>query len=700
MSLKQSIKMMLPPAVRTLAKRVRDSARKHLRSHESKKHTTVFSDDDFRSGLRTDLHTPALFARQLRSRATPCSFHQTTALKTLRKSWEALGNARCASIIILADQAAAHCFDLLGSGPVNLGKKIDWHRDFKSGERWEPVPIERVPTVKGIQGTDIKVPWELSRFYHAPVLGVAYLLSGRETYAHSYVGQITDWIRANPVAHGANWLCAMEVAIRAGNWVAALPYLLHSSAVSDAFLWMLGKSLVQHGRHIRTHLEGSVHLRSNHYLSDLQGLLYLGILFPEFSDSAEWVRFGAAELEKEMLWEVYPDGTDFEASSSYHRLCLELFLGPAVLCKTNGVKLSDAFWQRLEGMFLAVRSLMGPSGKIPLFGDNDSGRLHRLAIRDDADLRYLLPIGAALFNNASLRLEGNPFSEEALLYLGPVGASAYEKLAVSEPCATSTALPDSGWYMLRRCSECLHITCGPNGQKFFEPAEGTPVWNGGHAHNDKLSIVYSVGNKEVLVDPGQYCYTSDAALRNHSRGTAAHNTLQVNDLEQQTLKHDYLFNIHDERARPQVTVWSPTENGDAQHPWFRGEHHGYDADAGVVHKRSIWRKEKAGFQILDELVASDNQRECGELNLTFHFHAAAGLKFNPLGKNRWDVGGLAQFSFPESLAINARIETDFVAPAYSVKVSAQVLRLDLKCMAPAAIQWSLSPAPAAAEDAE
>jgi hypothetical protein len=35
-----------------------------------------------------------------------------------------------------AEDAMAHRFDLLGSGPTQLGPTIDWSRDFKSGFRW------------------------------------------------------------------------------------------------------------------------------------------------------------------------------------------------------------------------------------------------------------------------------------------------------------------------------------------------------------------------------------------------------------------------------------------------------------------------------------------------------------------------------------------------------------------------------------
>jgi hypothetical protein len=29
-----------------------------------------------------------------------------------------------------------HRFDLLGSGPTDLGSEIDWSADFKTGRRW------------------------------------------------------------------------------------------------------------------------------------------------------------------------------------------------------------------------------------------------------------------------------------------------------------------------------------------------------------------------------------------------------------------------------------------------------------------------------------------------------------------------------------------------------------------------------------
>src|SRR5467141_3222195 len=62
-----------------------------------------------------------------------------------------------------AEQILAHKVDLLGSGVVSLGAKIDWHADFKSGYRWEPAFYADVEVTRLDDASDAKVPWELSR---------------------------------------------------------------------------------------------------------------------------------------------------------------------------------------------------------------------------------------------------------------------------------------------------------------------------------------------------------------------------------------------------------------------------------------------------------------------------------------------------------------------------------------------------------
>jgi hypothetical protein len=147
------------------------------------------------------------------------------------------------------------CADGLGSGPVPLGERIDWHRDFKSGRTWPPVYHRDVRVVDLADDSDIKVVWELSRFTHLLALGKAYAYTGDKRYAVEVAAQVSDWIAANPPQTGPNWACAMEVAIRAVHWIWAYELIRPAPALSPAFQVELLKSVLAHGRFIHANLE-------------------------------------------------------------------------------------------------------------------------------------------------------------------------------------------------------------------------------------------------------------------------------------------------------------------------------------------------------------------------------------------------------------------------------------------------------------
>ena len=343
--------------------------------------------------------------------------------------------AQSEEVIKDAEEVCDHNFDLLGSGKRNVNTqsgKIDWHRDFKSGERWNPqVFYTDTAIVKG-NGSDIKVPWELSRFQHLPTLGKAYWLTGNEKYAREFVDEIDDWIESNPPLYGVNWTNTMEIAIRAVNWIWGYYFFKDSQEVSDEFLLKFLKSLFIHGRHIIGNLERSLRgINSNHYLSDIVGLVYLGVTFPEFKEARKWREFGIKELVNEMKKQVYLDGVNYEGSISYHRLVAELFLSTTLLCLKNGITFPQWYMNRLEKMIVFVMYYTKPDGTAPQIGDNDDGRLHILAnygTWNRLDHRYLLSIGVVLFKRRDFKEAAGEFHEEAFWLLGEEGLDTFDML--------------------------------------------------------------------------------------------------------------------------------------------------------------------------------------------------------------------------------------------------------------------------------
>jgi hypothetical protein len=335
-------------------------------------------------------------------------------------------------IIIDADEICEHVFDLLGSGKTKLGKEIDWQNDFKINIRWDEKECYiRNPKLENLNDrSDGKIPLELCRFQHFVTLGKAYWYTKNEKYANEFVSQIESWIAQNPVEFGINWSITMDVAIRAVNWIWGYYFFCDSPSLTKEFKIKLFKSLFLHGRHIINNLEFG-QIRGNHYLSDIVGLIYLGIFFQDTKEGKKWLEKGLSALKEEMKVQVYPDGVDCECSISYHRLVTELFLSTTLLCRKNSITFPEWYMNRLEKMIEFVMDYTKPDGTAPQIGDNDDGRLHILSNYGNwnrLDHRYLLSVGAVLFERRDFKEAAGEFYEEAFWLLGEEGLNIYKDI--------------------------------------------------------------------------------------------------------------------------------------------------------------------------------------------------------------------------------------------------------------------------------
>ncbi|HYY55827.1 MAG TPA: heparinase II/III family protein, partial [Pyrinomonadaceae bacterium] len=192
-----------------------------------------------------------------------------------------------------------HRWQLMGYGERDFGEKIDWLRDPLSGFDWPPEYHGDVQIARH-DGSDVRVLWELNRLAHLVTLGRAYVLTNDERYTREFFAQLESWTRQNPVARGANWVCAMEVALRATNLLAAFELFRRSPLLDEERLMRLLALFSNHAEHIRRNLEFSYIWTSNHYLSDVVGLLWLGIGLPELRRAGAWRDFGLREMLREM----------------------------------------------------------------------------------------------------------------------------------------------------------------------------------------------------------------------------------------------------------------------------------------------------------------------------------------------------------------------------------------------------------------
>jgi len=608
------------------------------------------------------------WCRQRRDRSALYSTLETQAIAGLRKRHA----DRMDGTIAAAERVLRHQFDLLGSGtyvPRDPDRAasgyvpIDWYLD----------PVRRLRFPRGVphkqwnllemrpQNADIKYPWELARCQHWAVLGQAYQLSGDDRFAIEIARELDDFVEANPVGIGVNWTCTMDVGLRVVSWAIGLELVRMSTALDDAFWARAYTALFDHGVFVRNNLENTYEVTSNHFLSNLLGLQFAGAVFQGLRQGDEWTTFARASIEHEMEVQVLPDGADYESSIPYHRLVAELFLGAARLADCQGAPMSAAYRVRVREMVGYLAAVTRPDGLMPQAGDADDGRLHVFegyGTTSPQDGRHLFGPAAAMFGEPAWRaLGGEGGAWEAAWWGLEPGAGPLERWHSTPDnrlfphAGVAVARTDTGHYLL--------VTNGIVGTNGF----------GNHKHNDQLSFEYHHAGKALIVDPGSFVYTSDADARNLFRGTASHNTLCIDGVEQNEMRPDWLFRMF-ETSRAESLSFDDREDAAE----YSGRHHGYERlPEPVTHERTLRLLKQSG-----ELVVVDRLTGRGRHELRWHFHLAPGIVAERTTETAVTLeadGRRWHLRLPSGLDISIR--PAFYSPSYGVRVPC--LAIDAAC---------------------
>ncbi len=395
-----------------------------------------------------------------------------------------------------ADTICRNRFSILGSDKLDLGQKLPWHYDIKlPQEQWgteywnrpslrfyQEISVQDSPQSEQGYYPDIKVPWELSRLQHIFIIGYAYQRaiasndSERITqYSDTFVKHMTSWIDENPYLLGVNWVCPMEVAIRAVNMIWGFHFFKNHPEISMDFWKKIVCSLYDHAHYLDYNRETS-DKPNNHYLADLVGGFYLSVFFKDLSP----VFNQKQSIVLDTIWaqiaqQVHPDGTSYEGSTNYHRLVTEMLVHVSLMCQLQGTTIPTTIGPTLRTMKAFLQDCTDLGGNLAQIGDNDSGKFV-----------------------TGLRI--NPNTQPRL---------------ISYRYAGITIMNTHGWHVTFR-----HPT--------FDKHQPT-----GHFHADELSITASIDGKPLLVDPGSYLYTSNKHWRNQYRSSYAHNSFFVPAFEQE-----------------------------------------------------------------------------------------------------------------------------------------------------------------------
>jgi len=507
---------------------------------------------------------------------------------------------------------------------VFLGDPIDWNRDHESGK---PGPRRLSQTIDYRDFTvtgDAKMVWEPNRHHHLVVLGRAYRAFGDPLYAAEAIRQIASWIDDNPFGCGMNWRSPLELGIRIINWVWALDLVRDHRDRPRGFDDRVRETAWRHLREVAgRYSRGSS--ANNHLIGEAAGVFVGSAWFPDLPGASGWKEESREILSREILRQTYADGCTREQALGYHLFVLQFFLVAGIVGKRIGMDFPAPYWERV-GKMLEFAGALSEGGPLPPFGDCDDGYVLDLAGGGN-DVHELLAIGAVFLERPDF-LPGADGSGEAAWWL--LGARSTNRLDAFRSSrkgrrARSIAFPESGFYLLQRGS----VEGEDRVSVLFDCAELGYGSIAAHGHADALSFTLRVGGRDVFVDPGTFDYFAYPEWRNYFRTTAAHNTLEIDGIDQSVMLGPFLWGS---RAHARCIRFETEGEGGI----VVGEHDGYARlPAPVRHSRTLGMDPGSGvIEVIDEIESGGAH----DVRILFHVSEECTVEMDGTSTARIGVG--------------------------------------------------------------
>ena len=525
-----------------------------------------------------------------------------------------------ARYLAAAGRIAAGRFDLFALQDAALGSPPRWNRDPKTGVE-APLSFGKLLDYRNPQRVgDIKYLWELNRHLHIVTLAQAYALSGEARHFGVIRSHLESWFDDCPHGMGPNWSSALELGIRLINWSVAWQLLggvsspLFKDGEGARFQRRWLDAVFQHAQFIHGHFS-LYSSANNHLIGEAAGLYLAALAWPHWPQARTWLAAAQAILEREALLQNAPDGVNREQAMSYQQFELDLLVLPLLAARANGRKFSAAFEARIETMIEYLASVMDAGGNVPMIGDSDDALVVRLAPGDGhCPYRSLLATGAILFGRGDFKAKAGEIDDKTRWLFGKGADAAFERLDASRARLPVRRAFAYGGYFILGCdfeSENeirLVADAGPLGYRAIAA----------HGHADALAFTLSVGGKEFLIDPGTYAYHTQGEWRRYFRGTAAHNTLRVDGLDQSQSGGNFMWL---RKADARCALWRPSEERDV----FEGWHDGYaQLPDPVVHRRRISLEKRAR-----RVVIEDSLQMSGAHAIELFFHCSERCQVAP-----------------------------------------------------------------------
>lgn len=448
---------------------------------------------------------------------------------------------------------------------------------------------------------DIKYVWELSRFYHLPILAINSVQNHDKELANKIQNQLKEWINQNPYLMTINWKSGIEIGIRLINWSISISILNKKGYLNESFKNIYRKSVFEHAYYLKFHLS-KYSSANNHLIAELVGLMFAGHhLGNKIGD--KWFDYAYNELAKQIDNQFMSDGGNREQAIHYHTLTLDLYQVAYKLLQNRGEKISENLSERIEIAGDFLENYFKHLGANIEFGDSDSSFvLYNPFDKDFDHYESVITTSSIEFSDKRTILTKNKridFRNQLFYSNKKLNKINYKQLK-GEKSFSYKYLEDSGYFFIKNKKTKVVFDVGFLGMGKMAA----------HGHADALHVSLSMNNQPILVDPGTYQYHRKyEKWRNYFRSTAAHNTITINGMSQAELLGRMNWG-----KRYNVNIEEVYDSNDkfiavASHDGYKSQ------KTDVFHRRRvIVNKESDVINIDDDLKGKE------EFQYDFHLH--------------------------------------------------------------------------------
>ncbi|NCI48067.1 alginate lyase family protein [Sediminibacterium soli] len=397
-----------------------------------------------------------------------------------------------------------------------LGDHYDWMTNPLNGYKYNKnLHWTKIRDYSEKDG-DIKYVWEPSRFSFIYDV-IRYDQHNKTDHSAWVWGQIESWIAANPINRGPNYKCSQEISLRVLNWVYGLNYYRYSGSLTEEKYQIILNAIYWQMKHVYDNIHFSrVAVRNNHAITETLALYIVGSLFPSFDCALKWRHKGKKWFEKEIIYQIYKDGTYLQFSHNYHRVVVQLLNMAFMIAE----KTKDYFHQLVYDRAYASLDFLYHAqdeytGYLSNYGSNDGALFFPFTECDFRDFRPQLQT-LHIFLTGEALYEDGPWNEEVFFMNAKLHSPVFFKPIIRRGGWNS--YPVGGFYILREQSTVTVIRCG--GYK-DRPAQA-----------DNLHIDIWHEGRNILYDGGSYQYNTDRSTIEYFCGTRSHNSVMLNDYDQ------------------------------------------------------------------------------------------------------------------------------------------------------------------------